>query len=113
MYAVTVDLEASLKTMLAYSVPLESIVVIEETVGYPGELVFQVFDNQQGFYSRYHEWVSCFLVLNELYNLPAFIDQLCKDGYEPVFGPSTEPILANLARWNEPLKIEGYAGAGQ
>jgi len=25
-----------------------------------------------------------------------------------VFGPSTEPILDNLERWREPLKIEGY-----
>jgi hypothetical protein len=76
-------------------------------------LVFQVVEGEQVFHSQYRGWFSVFCVLNELYNLPAFIEQLCKDGYEPVFGPSTEPILANLARWNEPLKIEGYAGAGQ
>jgi len=78
MYAVTEDLESGVKDMLASSVPLESIVAIGEAVAYPGELVFWVFDNQQGFYSRYHEWISRLGVLKELHNLPAFIDQLVR-----------------------------------
>jgi hypothetical protein len=108
MYAIAEDLEQAIK-----SIDLDRLVVVEEAVEYPGELVFQLVRGEQVFYSRYRDWVSVFCVLNELYNLPAFIDQLRADGYEPVFRPSTEPILANLARWNEPLKIEGYAGAGQ
>ena len=68
------------------------LVVIEQHPVYSGELVFQVFEGESAFYSRYRDFVRCYLVLNELFNLPAFIDRLCRDGWEPIFGPSAEPI---------------------
>lgn len=108
MYAVASDLEVTLRRLVGEVGP-ERIVVIEEAPLYPGELCFQLFDDaEQSFYSRYHEWVSRYMVLKELVNLSSFIDRLCADGWEPVFGPSAEPILANMMRWNTPLEIEGY-----
>jgi superfamily II DNA or RNA helicase len=108
MYRFADDLEDTVRKALISGATLEEIVVVEEAVAYPGELVFQVFHSQQGFYSRYHEWMSCYLVLNELFNLPAFVDVLEADGFWVLFGPSCEQILKNLERWMEPLVIEGY-----
>ena len=47
-------------------------------------------------------------MLSELFNLKSFIDRLCEDGWEPVFGPSAEPVLAKMMGWMVPLKVEGY-----
>jgi superfamily II DNA or RNA helicase len=114
VYAITTDLTSLVGQVERGEMTLDTLIVIEEHPDYPGELVFQpTKDNQAIFYSRYQQWLSRYLVLGELYNLPAFIDQLCHDGYEPIFGPSCEPILAammweNRGGWMLPLKIEGY-----
>ena len=107
MYAIAEDLEATLTSLLSTTDP-ERLVVIEEAPEYPGELIFQLVGSEQAFYSRYRKWVSRYCVLNELYNLDAFVAQLSQDGWEVIFGPSCESILANYQRWSEPLKIKGY-----
>lgn len=112
MYAFVPNLEEHLRTLVNDPVspvsPLR-LVVVEAHPDYPGELVFQVVEGEGAFYARYKAWVSCYLVLNELFNLQPFVTQLCQDGWEVVFGPSTEPILtAMMYRWTQPLKIEGY-----
>lgn len=106
-YRVCEDLETSLSDLLRTTVP-EKVIVVEEAPDYPGELIFQPFENEQDFYSRYCSWISRYLVLNELYNLPTFLNQLQDDGWEVVLGPSTRSILDDLDRWNAPLEIEGY-----
>lgn len=107
MEAVT-DLQETLQALIAQGTSPLEIVVIEEAPDYPGELVFQPFEGEQSFYSRYREWVSRYLVLSEVYNLPAFIDHLNAEGWVAVLGPSCEPILKDYERFSEPLKIEGY-----
>lgn len=107
MEAVT-DLQETLQALIAQGTSPLEIVVIEESPDYPGELVFQPFEGEQSFYSRYREWVSRYLVLSEVYNLPAFIDHLNAEGWVVVLGPSCEPILKDYERFSEPLKIEGY-----
>ena len=87
--------------------PLE-IVVVEEHPEFPGELVFQVFEGEQSFYTRYRDWISCYSVLSELYNLDAFTERLETDGWTVVHGASATPILADHERWKTELKIDGY-----
>lgn len=109
MPSVVQDLSAHLKSLLAQGVSVETIVVVEEDPRYPGELVFQVVKNHEAvFYSRYQQWVSCYLVLSEIFNLSAFQDQLEADGYTVVYDWSCAKVLADYERWSEPLEIEGY-----
>lgn len=103
-----VDLQQRIQTLLDQGVPLLSIVVIEEHPEYTGELVFQVFEGEHAFYSRYKDWISCYCVLSELFNLDAFLNLLEADGWSVVFGDSTEAIMDDYSRWSLPLKIEGY-----
>jgi hypothetical protein len=107
MYAITDDLTSLVGQVERGEIDLDKLIVVEESPDYPGTLLFQPQDRQD-FFNHYHQWISHHLVLMELFNLPSFIDQLCKDGYEPVFGPSCEEILVNMMRWQLPLKVEGY-----
>lgn len=105
MYHTTTDLRDALS-----QVDLARAVVVEQAPDFPGQLLFQPFDNEQGFYQRYQDWLSRYLVLNELSNLDAFADQLEQDGYAVIFGPSAEPILTQHAQWREPLDVgEGFS----
>lgn len=106
VYALTEDLDA----VLAQTEPAR-LCVVEESPTWPGELVFQAVD-QQAFYLRYREWVSRYGVLNEVYMLSAFVDQLRQDGWEPVFLPSCRPVLDGVARWSEPLDVDGLRVPG-
>ena len=118
MYLVAVDLQAELTRLLdehfdedgepVGPVLPSTLVVIEEHPDFPGELVFQVAGDANAFYSHYRDWVSCHLVLSELFNLQSFINRLCADGWVPVFGPSAEPILAKMMDWMLPLQVAGY-----
>lgn len=90
-------------------IELNRLVVVEEAPNYPGELIFQPIKGAENlFYSRYPGWVSCYLVLSELYNLPPFVEQLTADGYQVVFGPSCAKIFGDYARWATELVVEGY-----
>lgn len=106
MYALTDDLDA----VLAAGDPAR-LCVVEESPDWPGELVFQAVD-QQDFYARYHEWLSRYGVLNEVYMLGAFVDRLREDGWHPVFLPSCKPVLEAVARWSEPLEVAGLTVPG-
>ena len=110
MYPVASDLQALLiEKVERGEVELDRLVVVEEAPQYPGELIFQPIKGAEDlFYSRYKDWVSCYLVLSEIYNLPAFVEQLDKDGYQVVFGPSCAKIFADYQRWAQPLEVEGY-----
>lgn len=102
------DLERELRKLLDSGVELEKIVVVEEHPAYPGELVFQPGENETGFYSRYRDWMSQYLVLNELFNYLAFTQVLLNDGYHLVSTDSSDLILDDLMEWQWPLEIEGY-----
>lgn len=100
MYTTATDLREALS-----GVDLDRTVVVEEAPSFPGELLFQPFDNEQEFYQRYQDWVSRYLVLNELSNLDSFVAQLTEDGHTVIFGASTAPILDRHAQWREPLDV--------
>lgn len=102
MYTTATDLREALS-----GVDLDRTVVVEEAPDFPGELLFQPFDNEQGFYQRYQDWVSRYLVLSELSNLDPFVQQLSEDGHTVIFGASTAPILNKHAQWREPLDVGG------
>lgn len=110
MLPVIADLEATLG-VLAESEPdvIDRIVVVEASPEFPGQLVFQPMGDPQMFLDRYCDWMSRYLVLNELHNLTAFVEQLESDGFVPVFAPNTAAILADHERWSAPLAIEGYS----
>lgn len=110
MYPIAADLEAFLLGgMDRGEIELDRLVVVEEAPNYPGELIFAPIKGAEDlFYSRYRDWVSCYLVLSELYNLPAFVEQLDHDGYQVVFTPSCAPIFMAYKRWAQPLEVEGY-----
>jgi superfamily II DNA or RNA helicase len=106
----TMDLAKDLPGLVSSGeIDLDRLVVVEASPQYPGELVFQpTRPNRNLFYSRYQSWISCYLVLSELFNLEAFHAQLVEDGYQVIFGTSCDQILDDCRRWREPLKIEGY-----
>lgn len=112
MEAVT-DLRPALEQLLAAQVAMDRIVVAEEHPEFPGELVFQVVaDHPQAFYRRYEQWVSRFLILNDISVLRSFIQLLDDDGWTLVFGPSAAPVLEAVARWEQPLDVEGFTCPG-
>jgi hypothetical protein len=110
LYPVISDLQNHLVSALDRGeIDLDRLVVVEEPPNYPGELMFQPIKGAESlFYSRYRDWVSPHLVLSELFNLPPFVEQLQKDGYQVVFGPSCEYIFWDFHRWAEPMEVTGY-----
>lgn len=110
MFPVIADLEEFLVPRVeSGEIDLDRLVVVEEPPDFPGELVFQPITGAEGlFYSRYPGWISPFLVLSELFNLPAFVHQLEEDGYQVVFGRTCEYIFFDYERWAQPMKVEGY-----
>lgn len=86
---------------------LDSPVVVEPHPRFHGELVFQT-GNPDSFYSEYHDWVSRYCVLNELFNLDAFVKKLKEDGWDVVFSRSCEPILKSYRKWLQPVQIDGF-----
>lgn len=100
MYRTTTDLHDAL-----LKVDLPRTVVVEEAPNFSGELLFQPFDNEQVFYQRYQDWISRYLVLNELSNLDAFVRKLGEDNHIVIFGASAEPILNRHAQWRDPLDV--------
>ena len=110
MHAVS-DLRETLSDLIE-QVPMERIVVAEEHPEFPGELCFQVADNPQAFYRRYEQWMSRFLILNDISALRSFTALLADDGWSLVFGPSAAPVLDAVARWEQPLDVEGFQCPG-
>lgn len=83
---------------------LTKVVVIEEHPNFPGELIFQPFQDENTFYGRYSQWISPYLVLNELFNLDNFSEILQADGYHLIFDSSCDAIINNYQRWRQPLQ---------
>lgn len=108
MFAITENFGPVVGQVERGEITPDKIVLIEEHPQYAGELRCEPMAARDQFYSRYHDWLSRYMVLSELFNLGAFIHQLYRDGYEPLFGRSCEDILTDMMRWTEPLKIEGY-----
>lgn len=106
MRPITGTLEEALRT-LDHS-ELERVVVVECSPEFPGQLIFQPLADPQLFWVRYDEWLSQYLVLNELFMARAFTEKLEADGYTVIFAANTTDILADYARWEAPLAIEGY-----
>lgn len=102
------NLQKAIEDLISDGVSPLSIVVVEESPDYPGELVFQVFEGESLFYSRYRDWVSCYLVLNEMFNLPPFLQVLDDDGWTVIFAPNTAEVLRKDQLARTPLSIEGY-----
>lgn len=82
-------------------------VIVEPHPEFAGELVFQTVD-PQGFYSAYRDWVSRYCVLNELFNLSKFVEQLESDGWSVYFARSCEPTLESYQKWLQPVHIAGF-----
>lgn len=104
------DVTRRVTDLLDSAIPPSRIILIEEHPDYPGYLnVEPLDDTARGlFYSRYHDWMSRHLILNELHLAHAFTDRLAADGYYPFWTPSTAYIQTEITRWSAPLHIEGY-----
>lgn len=107
MYSVATDLFSTLEVLVRDN-NVDAVVIVEESPEYPGELIFQPTGNEQEFYRAYKDWVSRYLVLNQLFNLDSFVTKLKEDGYTIIFAPNTTEILRNIERWKTPLYVEGY-----
>lgn len=104
------DVEKVALTLLEQDFPLEKIVVFADHPTYPNYLHVEPLDEEarDAFYAEYKDWMSRLMILNGLHLLDAFIEQLTKDGYHPLFTPSTEVMLGNHKRWSQPVNIPGY-----
>ena len=106
MEPVTGTLEDALRAIPADE--LDRLVCVEVSPEFPGQLIYQPFRDPQMFWERYREWLSEYLVLNELFMARAFTEKLEADGHRVIFAPNTAEILADYHRWEQPLEIEGY-----
>lgn len=102
------NLQKAIEDQVAAGVSPLSIVVVEQHPDYPGELVFQLFEGETLFYSKYQTWISPFFVLNELFNLEPFLAVLEQDGWTVILGPSSAAVLDDHQRWGTPLAVEGF-----
>lgn len=102
---ITVDLDSTLS--LFDDNELDQICVVEESPDYQGQLVFQALDAQM-FYEDYKDWISRFCILNELYNLKAFVSQLELDGWTVLFLDSCRSILKSYTQYAQPCQVSGF-----
>lgn len=102
--------EQHITNLLDSAVPSSKIILIEEHGDYPGHLSMEPLDETARtlFYDRYSGWMSRHLILNELHLANTFTAKLTRDGYYPVWMPSTGDIQDDIKRWSGPLRIEGY-----
>jgi hypothetical protein len=106
----TAEVDKEIDYALNVPVHPDRIALVSEHPDFPGCLYFDVgdWDNRQDFYQKYPKWVSRHLILNELFHLDAFVDQLKTDHWYVIFDESTAEILKDYHRWSTPLEIDGY-----
>lgn len=106
------DVDAEIKRAINIPVHPDKIALVTEHPDFPGCLQFDVGDDadvRSEFLQKYDKWVSRHLVLNELFHLGKFVDEvLDKDGWYVIFDDSTKDILADYRLWSTPLNIDGY-----
>lgn len=104
------DVERRLLAMIDGGTPAERIVLVQDHPEWPGNLLFEpLHETARGLlYGEYHDWMSRHLILNELHLAETFCARLEADGWHPVWTPSTARIRSDVARWSEPLRIDGY-----
>lgn len=102
------DLNGHLRGLISQGLSPLELVVVEEHPTYRGELMFQVIEGEAAFYARYREWISPYLVLNEIFNYPAFVKQLETDGWTVIFDRNTLKILTEWNAWARSLIIGDY-----
>lgn len=90
------------------SASLDKLVVVEKHPKYDEGLIFQNL-KQSDFTSTYHNFVSAYHMLSELFMLKPFVKQLEEDGYVVVFTEDTRPVLDKFERWSRPLVVEGLS----
>lgn len=104
------EVESRVLALLDGGVPAGRVILVEEHPGHPGTLLFEPLDGDRrgDFYRGHRDWVSRHLVLNELHLTEAFLGRLAAGGWHPVWTPSADHIRADVRRWSEPLRIDGY-----
>lgn len=105
-FEINPDLDSTLS--LFNDQELQQICVVEASPDYSGQLVFQALD-AQWFFECYKDWISRFCILNELYNLKAFVSQLELDGWTVLFLDSCRSILKSYTQYAQPCQVEGFA----
>lgn len=104
------DVEKRVSDLLDSAIPPARIILVEEHPEYPGYLQFEPLDEAARgmLYGSYTDWMSRHLILNEIHLADRFTEQLERDGYYVFWTPSTAHIRDDIARWSQPLAIEGY-----
>lgn len=104
------DVEQQVTNLLDSAVPPARIILIEEHPEYPGNLVFEPLDENSRdlFVTEHQGWVSRYLILNELHLAETFSTLLTESCYYPIWMPSAHRLRQDIARWSEPLEIDGY-----
>lgn len=110
MFSIAHDLEDAVKKTVR-EVGLPKLVVVERSPDWPGELIFQAA-NAQGFYETYGDWISRYMVLNQLFSLKNFYDLITSDGHGVVFHPNTAQVLERFESWDEPIAVDGFSCPG-
>ena len=87
------------------------LVVVEESPQYANCLLFQTLDPQK-FYDEYHEFISRYCILSELFTLDFFVARLREDGFSVFFLPSCQSILSDYSQWHDPLRIDSLRVPG-
>lgn len=108
--AVSPDLGKAIDDALNKPVHPDSIVLVRQHPEHRGYLMFDLAypELAQEFYTTYRDWISRFMVLNELFMLQPFCEQLEDDGYHVIFDPDTAEVLEHYHRWSTPIDIPGF-----
>lgn len=107
---VPLDLDRAIQDALDKPVHPDSLVLFQEHPEFPGTLMVDLAheDMRTDFYRMFDKWVSRHLVLNELFMLKSFCEDLVNSGFYPIFDSSAAPVLEDFHRWNTPLTVPGY-----
>jgi len=82
------------------------LVLVEQSKRWPNQLIWSNVENEL-LRATYSDYLSRYGSLNEIFMIEGLVDQLRKDGYNPVFAEDTAPVLYDFARWHAPLTIDG------
>lgn len=86
-------------------------ILLEESEEYPGNLTAVPLSDEEGFIREHSQFVSPRCLLNDPFMLPAFVEEMEKEGRPVVATPEAGELLGNIERWCEPFQPEGFQGS--
>lgn len=85
-------------------------ILLDESQDYPGNLTAIPLDDTEEFVRSHSQFVSPRCLLNDPFMLPAFVDEMHREGRELIALPEALGIIEDVRRWSEPGQPRGFKG---